>query len=139
VNPTSEELDICRRLPKHQWEAGDKLLWPLIDAYKKRIWTEMFVVNDFFERIDAKYTGQERLHTIYKNHPDLIFLPHPHQIMALKEWPEAWTLGYGNASKSWGIVEAKLGKVKVVVKYGCATARLACLRAIEPFLKEKQQ
>ncbi len=133
MNP-EEELELCKLLPHHKWEVGDKLTFPIRDVSKREIWVEMTVVYDYLERIDAVYTGHRKFHTIFKGGHNLIWLPHPHQIMAMKEWPDEYSLKRFNNKNSWCILDTKIGSISFVA----LTARLACLRAIAPFLKERE-
>ncbi len=139
MTPTTEEIDICRRLPPHEPQNFD--FYSVHDHF-------MMVVTRVDEKgislADGKGAGmggpkpKELL-------DDAVWIPTVEQIMELDVWPDDYYLA---SSRSYEKLNGfQIWKIDLDVQYDseittesildAPTARLACLRAIKPLLKEK--
>jgi len=116
TQPTPEELEICRRLPPHEFEVGD---WAIVNGQPLLVSYGGFENGNFQKMLEDGDID--------------CWLPHPHQIMALECWPIDWMLKKDpEQAWNWSIVDEK-----GVYQDSADTVRLACLRAIAPLLEEQ--
>lgn len=139
MNLTEKDLKICRKLPEHEWEQFDLL-------YTRRKTKEEIICliteydGQWFNLSDGNHFTAERLHSLYD---DWFWIPHPHQIMELKEWDEHWALGWKENTTNrdedgilfdlnWYV----FNRLNNESKSEAPTAFSVCLQAIEPFLQK---
>jgi len=153
MTPTEEELRICKLLPKHEWEITD---WLMIDGYDTPFFVtkidgdQMWIEPKDPSKVD--YEGPWLFGNLWLNSDEqwervICHLPRPHQILALKEWPRYYVLMMEKMDTPrikgplWVVFDMQEydgTELPFESQIRASTARLACLKAIEPFLKESE-
>jgi len=127
---SDEELELCRKLPQPDFHDLEE--FSIIQLQDPPFDGEIVVVTKKYE---GKVVTLNDFYFDHGNPPKFILIPHPHQIMAMKEWPEDYYLG--REGDEWWVsryIEKRDYYVEDLIDDG-NTARLACLRAIVPLLE----